>query len=135
MKSARLNRTHYAIKGKVDILIDLENTVEIGVELWELQGNEYRKTAFKLAPRGVCDAYAEDHFCVPDFIAVSDLPEDRKTCPIPKKVYTFTDYIFDPANLPKIMNGKYKVHIYFTSNGKKVDYANAYIQIIRFTVI
>ncbi len=49
--------------------------------VYQLQGNEFRLTPYKVKKTNICDALAADVYLWPSIVAQSDLP---KTCPFLK---------------------------------------------------
>jgi hypothetical protein len=48
-----------------------------------MQGNEYRKTPFKMPYEKVCNSLKNEMFFYSDFLAYTNLPP-KDTCPVPK---------------------------------------------------
>lgn len=96
------------------IIHEVHTKFQIELFVYQLQGNEYRLTPFKIARTNFCDYYIKereynsatfDAFGVPD------------KCPIPKKTYSGqTD--FDFSKIPANFDGRYKIWIKYYRFGR-----------------
>jgi hypothetical protein len=98
------------------------------VEIYKNQGNQYRKTAFRLARRKLCQFLSENKQFYEDFRPSTDIPEG---CPIPKNTYN-VNYAPDGLNVPDFAEGKYMVEIK-SYKGKSIGpSAKVYFEISRY---
>ena len=104
----------------------------MGVELWELQGGEYRKTQFRLPKRAWCDFSTTEKFYLPEIWKTSNLPP-QTDCPTLKGVYYIKNYIPDPEKLPEFLNGRYMIKIFTDRIGDDSEiYLKCFIEIKRY---
>jgi Protein of unknown function (DUF1091) len=100
------------------------------VELWKMEGNEYRKTPFKIGPYTSCEFIEKETMFYPGLVENSDAPKPG-TCPLPKGVYTINNYLMDSSQIPQNFEGKYRGRIIVLLNDKMVDDASVYSSIRR----
>jgi Protein of unknown function (DUF1091) len=150
----KINRTHKVITGSLTFLKDIDNDYEVsigivfqvlknlpfsflrfqlGAEIYKLEGNEYRKTAFKIPNKKICDWLAADIYFYPSIVASSDLPPPN-TCPIPAGTYTFDNYFLDASTIPPNFNGRYRFRLMERHLGELIDEANSYVEIQHYVM-
>ena len=77
----KLNRTTQSVSSNMTLSVPLDNSYIVQAFLYKFEGNEFRRTPFKIIGP-ICDLYNEDELFVEDFIKASNFPP-RGTCPIP----------------------------------------------------
>lgn len=65
--------------------------MKVGVDWFEMQGGEYRKTPYRLPTKQWCDFVKNDKMLMPEVYAVTDFP---KTCPFPAVIIFIITNIF-----------------------------------------
>jgi Protein of unknown function (DUF1091) len=93
-----------------------------------MEGNEYRKTAFKIGPYPSCEFIKKEQMFYPELTEHSDFPKPG-TCPLPKGVRTVNNYIMDASKIPQNFEGKYRGRIMILLNNQLVDEASVYTTI------
>jgi hypothetical protein len=58
---------------------------QLSVEGYQMQGNEYRKTPYKLPTDKICDFLKNEQYVYDNFLLFTNLPP-KDTCPIPKVI-------------------------------------------------
>jgi hypothetical protein len=86
-------------------------------QLYQLQGNEYRLTPFKIPRKKFCDFYETERPLNSEYYEAFNLPEG---CPIPKSNYT-GQFIMQFKTIPPNFNGKYKIVMKYYYKGEYVD--------------
>ena len=80
-KIRKLNRTTQTFSGNLTLLKVIDNSYVLHISLYQYQGNEFRKTPYKIM-KPVCDHYNEDEFFAEDFRKAS--PTFPPVCPLDK---------------------------------------------------
>ena len=76
----KFNKTLYVLKGSGTFLKDLNNDLELGTELLQLQGGEYRKTVVRIPTQKYCNFIKKDTMIIPELVKTSNFSTD---CPTP----------------------------------------------------
>lgn len=79
----KVNRTHHLIVGNFTLNVNQGNDYMFFATLYKKQGNEYRKTPFKMGPKKFCDFLRDEKYFYPEARTRSDFPS-TETCPWPK---------------------------------------------------
>ncbi|CAO1407950.1 unnamed protein product [Diamesa serratosioi] len=94
------------------------NEYDLFVVLFKKQGNEYKKTPYKIGPKKFCDFLRDEKMFYPDIRAVSDFPSPE-TCPWPSNIYHLFGYSAQLSKVPPIFStGDYMVLVYLEKEGK-----------------
>ncbi|CAO1414374.1 unnamed protein product [Diamesa tonsa] len=114
----KVNRTHHLIIGNFTMYVDQGNDYEFYGLLYKKQGNEYKKTPYKVGPNKFCDFLRDEKMFYPNILATSDFPS-TDICPWPKNVYHLFGYNAQ-FNLfpPTLSSGDYMVETYSELAGK-----------------
>jgi Protein of unknown function (DUF1091) len=142
----KFNRTHKAFNGQFTLLKDLGNDFEVrmrlknhhnwrskdfflqlGVEIYKMEGNEYRKTPFKLPYEKLCNLLAKETYFYPSVVAASNLPP-QDTCPVPAGTYTVENYFMDISQVPPNFDGRFRVRIMERHMGELIDEFNSFAE-------
>jgi hypothetical protein len=83
VKYKKVNRSSYIITGSPEFLRDLDDSVTVGMELYKFQGNEYKKTPFKLPKKPFCQFTKNDVYFYKSLVSQSTIPEG---CPVKKVI-------------------------------------------------
>jgi Protein of unknown function (DUF1091) len=103
----------------------------MGVEIFKMQGNEYRKTPFKYPYEKVCNFLAKETIFYPEIVASSNLPP-QNSCPIPAGAYKIENYFMDVSKVPPNFNGRYRIRVMERYLGELIDEANLFIDIVHY---
>ena len=76
----KFNKTIYVVKGKATILTDLDNKIDVGTELRQFQGGQYRKTVIRVPTQKYCDFIKTDTFFISELVKASTY---TTVCPTP----------------------------------------------------
>ena len=90
----KVNRTHHLIIGNLTLFINQGNEYQFYGLLYKKQGNEYKKTPYKMGPKKFCDFLSGEKLFYPSIHATSDFPSIG-TCPWPKVSYDLLNYLSD----------------------------------------
>jgi hypothetical protein len=125
------------------------------LEIYNVQGNQNRKTPYRLPRKKICDYAKSDKYFYKNLVAASNLPPADQ-CPAVPKVkkpffskyfsnnffffkstqnqgnYTARNYLLDASEFPKNFNGKFLIIIAAYVNGKVADTINLYFELNRF---
>jgi hypothetical protein len=84
--------------------------------VYQMQGNEYRLTPFRVARDKFCDYKKKEIMILPKFLKDFNIPDE---CPIKKGVYS-GQYTIE-ADVPPNFDGKYKILVNLYNQGKPSD--------------
>ena len=88
----KVNRTHHLLIGNFTMHVNQGNEYEFFGVLYKKQGNEYKKTPYKIGPKKFCDFLRDEKMFYPDIQASSDFPS-VETCPWPSvTIVLLTNY-------------------------------------------
>lgn len=90
--------------------------------LYQLQGNEYRLTPFKVRKTNLCDLVNNENIVVPNLYKGFGL---EKHCPVLKGNYT-GEWTFDYSKVPPNFDGNYKIAVSFF----KGSYNETYVSLV-----
>ena len=82
MRVRKVNRTHHLLIGNLTMYVNQGNDYAFFGVLYKKQGNDYKKTPYKMGPKKFCDFLREDKIFYPSLLADSDFPT-IETCPWP----------------------------------------------------
>jgi hypothetical protein len=112
-------------KGSVEVLVDLNDDVELELFVYQLQGNEYRLTPYKIPKTKFCEYYARERAFNSATFEAFGVPDK---CPIPKKVYS-GETSFDFSKIPPNFDGRFKIVINYYRFGENVGVFQLLIEI------
>ncbi|CAO1384155.1 unnamed protein product [Diamesa hyperborea] len=114
----KVNRTHHLLIGNFTLFINQGNEYEFFALLYKKQGNEYKKTPYKVGPNKFCDFLRDEKMFYPGVLAASDFPS-IETCPWPSNLYHFLGYSIQLSKAPPIFpSGDYMIEAYSELGGK-----------------
>ena len=82
LRVKKVNRTHHLIIGNLTMYVNQGNDYELYGLLYKKQGNDYKKTPYKVGPNKFCDFLRDEKMFYPEVLTVSDFPS-IDTCPWP----------------------------------------------------
>ena len=94
----KVNRTHHLLIGNFTLFIDQGNEYEFFAILYKKQGNDYKKTPYKVGPNKFCDFLRDEKMFYPGVLAASDFPS-VDTCPWPKVSNSFLKKLNNESKL------------------------------------
>lgn len=99
------------------------------IEIYAFQGNEYRKTPYKVKRQKICDYVTNDKFFYPSLQKHSEFPEK---CPIKKGSYK-VELSPDFSSLPRNFQGRFMLRMESFLFGKASDNTSIYFEIERYS--
>lgn len=88
----KFNRTTTVLSGILDAKFPIDNNITLSIELFGMQGNEFRKIIPTIKMTDICTTLINNTF-YKSVSEISNFPSPSKDlCPIPVEHYTVTDY-------------------------------------------
>ena len=84
----KVNRTHHLIIGNFTMHVNQGNDYLLFGHFYKKQGNEYKKTPYKVGPKKFCDFLREETMFYPEIMPTTDFPS-IETCPWSKVSIVF----------------------------------------------
>lgn len=89
LKVSKYNRTTWGLNCDLNLLKPLGDEVSLKIEMFGLQGNEYRKIMPTLKMMRFCSYLREDKFSYPDLVKASNFPPPGPNmCPFKSMFYS-----------------------------------------------
>lgn len=122
LRVKKINRTTHVFLGDAITFVDFGNdyTVnhllnilnllikflkfKIEANIYQKQGNQYRKMPYNIKKAKYCDFVANDIHFYDQLLEVSDFPA-KGVCPWPKGTYTIRGAYFELSNIPPYFDG------------------------------
>lgn len=73
LRVKKVNKTHHLLVGTIDLLLDIDNSFQLQVLIYQKAGKVYQKTALHIGPKKACVFIKEPHYIYSQLLEVSDL--------------------------------------------------------------
>jgi ganglioside GM2 activator len=108
------SRNHYVVTGDVEFVTNWCNEV---ITTYQLTNDKGMKLVTGSEP--ICDFVKNEKRYYPDLLKFSNAPEPG-TCPLPKGIYTVTNYVIPLDSVPNAPPGNYELKVTYTTEGRQI---------------